>query len=130
MNKKQFRIGNLLGDRENRLCRVTELNSETDPDERNVIAPAIKGGLTSLPVEPIPLSEEWLLKCGFEALTKKSNGFKSDSYTYTGGVSLIVYFDGERLSTNFWIGNEKRYVHELQNFFYALTGEELIFTEK
>lgn len=75
--------------------------------------------------EPIQLTEEWLLKFGFEKLTDSKDGFKTTSYTYTKGISFIVYFDGVRLSTNFWIGNEKHYVHQLQNLFFALTGEEL-----
>ena len=75
--------------------------------------------------EPIPLTEEWLIKLGFEKLTDSNDGFKNTTYTYTKGISFIVYFDGVRLSTNFWMGNEKHYVHQLQNLFYVLSGEEL-----
>ena len=76
-------------------------------------------------LEPIPLTEEWLLKFGFEKLTDKSRGFNSNSYTYTKGISFIVHLNDKLLSVNFWQGNEKKYVHELQNLFFALTGEEL-----
>lgn len=75
--------------------------------------------------EPIPLTEEWLIKLGFEKLTDSNDGFKNTTYTYTKGISFIVYFDGIRLSTNFWMGNEKHYVHQLQNLFYVLSGKEL-----
>ena len=75
--------------------------------------------------EPIPLTEEWLIKFGFEKLTDSNDGFKNTTYTYRKGISFIVYFDGVRLSTNFWMGNEKHYVHQLQNLFYVLSGEEL-----
>lgn len=75
---------------------------------------------------PIPLTEEWLLKFGFEKLTDSRDGFNNSSYTYTKGISFIVHFDGVRLSTNFWIGNEKKYVHQLQNLYFALTNTELI----
>ena len=75
--------------------------------------------------EPIPLTEEWLIKLGFEKLTDSKDGFKNTTYTYTKGISFIVYFDGVRLSTNFWMGNEKHYIHQLQNLFYVLSGEEL-----
>lgn len=77
-------------------------------------------------IQPIPLTEEWLLRFGFEKLTEKGSGFKSTSYTYTGKVALIVHFDGVRLSVNFWQGNEKKYVHQLQNLYFALVGSELI----
>ncbi len=53
--------------------------------------------------EPIPLTEEWLIKLGFEKLTDSKDGFKNTTYTYTKGISFIVYFDGVRLSTNFWM---------------------------
>jgi len=75
--------------------------------------------------EPIPLTEEWLIKLGFEKLTDSKDGFKNTTYTYTKGISFIVYFDGVRLSTNFWMGNEKHYIHQLQNLFYVLSGKEL-----
>ena len=75
--------------------------------------------------KPIPLTEEWLLKFGFEKLTDKKNGFKSNSYTYTKGILFIVHLNDKLLSVNFWQGNEKKYVHELQNLFFVLTGEEL-----
>lgn len=75
--------------------------------------------------EPIPLTEEWLIKLEFEKLTDSNDGFKNTTYTYTKGICFIVYFDGVRLSTNFWMGNEKHYVHQLQNLFYVLSGEEL-----
>ena len=76
-------------------------------------------------IKPIQLTEEWLVKFGFEKLTDKSRGFNSNSYTYTKGISFIVHLNDKLLSVNFWQGNEKKYVHELQNLFFALTGEEL-----
>jgi hypothetical protein len=74
---------------------------------------------------PIPLTEEWLIKFGFEPLTKKSKGFKADTYSYTGRVVLILNHDGVNTWTNFWQGNEMKYVHQLQNLYFALTNEEL-----
>lgn len=79
-------------------------------------------------IEPIPLTEEWLLNAGFEKLTSIEKGFKSNSYTYSRGYSFIIHFNNGLLSTNFWQGNEKKYVHELQNLFFSLTGEELVFS--
>lgn len=74
---------------------------------------------------PIPITEEWLLDFGFEILTDKTKGFKSNSYTYTKGISFIVHLNDELLSVNFWQGNEKKYVHQLQNLFFVLTGKKL-----
>jgi hypothetical protein len=66
----------------------------------------------------IPLTEDILLKCGFE----KSEIFRN---TYSNGkVELynqdnLLWFD---LSNN---SIEVKYLHTLQNLYFALTGEEL-----
>jgi len=77
--------------------------------------------------KPIPLTEEWLLKFGFE----------EDNYNYVMGVhqqifSGLMEFDfNERLNCwEFSIGScndltRIQYVHQLQNLYFALTGEEL-----
>lgn len=78
--------------------------------------------------KPIQLNEEWLLSAGFEKLTSIEKGFKSNSYTYSKGFSFIVHLNNGLLSTNFWQGNEKKFVHELQNLFFSLTGEDLVFS--
>ena len=49
-------------------------------------------------ISGIPLTEEILLKFGFEKLTSKKGGFLADTYTCTKGTSFIVNFDGVRLS--------------------------------
>ena len=77
---------------------------------------------------PIQLTEEWLLKAGFEKLTSIEKGFKLNSYTYGRGFSFIVHLNNGLLSTNFWQGNEKKFVHQLQNLFFSLTGEDLVFS--
>ena len=74
--------------------------------------------------QPIPIMHDWLYKLGFENLTHNHEWFDVATYVHK-KISFFVHFDGERLSVDFWIGNEKRYVHELQNLFYVLTGEEL-----
>lgn len=64
---------------------------------------------------PIELTEEILLKCGFE---EKNSILEKD------GIRLFkirdLYFRG-----NFPIKADVRYLHQLQNLYFALTGEEL-----
>ena len=57
--------------------------------------------------KPIPLTEEWLLKFGFE--------FKEPILTSAWKNSAV----GDVLIT------KCEFVHQLQNLFFALTGEEL-----
>lgn len=74
----------------------------------------------------IPLTEEWLLKFGF-----KENDFCFILGTlnlYTSQHGAWDYYAG--------CGNERqwvtsiRYIHQLQNLFFAITGKELTIKEK
>ena len=77
-------------------------------------------------VEPIPLTEEWLTRFGFELpahtwigdkfhLTEYGTGSKHPN----GGVWVVA------MNKNNAIISELKYVHSLQNLHFALTGEEL-----
>ena len=68
-------------------------------------------------IKPIQLTEEWLLKFGFQK-------FKGDN--------LDCFLNDFETSCNlkllFWKGTQIQnidYVHQLQNLYFALTGEEL-----
>jgi hypothetical protein len=78
-------------------------------------------------ISGIPLTEEWLLKFGF------TRGFR-DEFEIKNKDS---YFQSLRKSNDgyvhCWSGNfddiessEIQHVHQLQNLYFALTGEELI----
>ena len=77
--------------------------------------------------KPIPLTEEWLLKFGFE---KKQGGLES-VYFILAGKCLLEYnlthkFADIVRKVNLDLFIELEYVHSLQNLYFALTGEELI----
>jgi hypothetical protein len=78
--------------------------------------------------KPIPLTEEWLIEFGF------SREVKVGSEMGTDGVEFRVYhFDVLTFNTNhgWWYKVQRindtplEYVHQLQNLYFALTGEEL-----
>jgi len=113
MKATEFRLGNLIYtkkynfDIEKYETHVTEFNSTL------FILMINKNKI----FEPIPLTEEWLLKFGFEKIDHihKDNYFKKNwlcceslSFDWRGG----------------YIGRIG-YVHQLQNLYFALTGEEL-----
>lgn len=83
-------------------------------------------------VRPIPLTEEWLVKLGFEM---RMLCFFHENLTI-GRLSPI--YDGTADFTfsevTFMISNNPvvkiEHVHQLQNLYFALTGEELKTTEK
>jgi hypothetical protein len=68
-------------------------------------------------VKPIPLTEEWLEKFGFEYsdLNGDSGLWKIPPFQIYGKYNQFLY--DYRLDVN--------YVHQLQNLYFALTGEEL-----
>lgn len=70
-------------------------------------------------INPIPLTPEWLERCG---LHKKFWNSDKD-------LKLEIYenkaYIGNNFSTNASIIHNINYVHQLQNLYFALTGEEL-----
>ena len=73
-------------------------------------------------LSPIPLTEEWLIKFGFASNEYKDEFYKSYIHLdceYTDHNTFNVAFKGLKLSI------DVKYVHQLQNLFFALCGEEL-----
>ena len=73
---------------------------------------------------PIPLTEEWLIKFGFVRVGMLT--MRLDKFT--------CYCE-EDYTDNFCLGDIElfdvvpKYVHQLQNLYFALTGEELTIKE-
>lgn len=69
--------------------------------------------------EPIPLTREWLIKFKFEGLEKDCRTFfKKGKFKVELTNGGNVYYN-----RNIFISS----VHQLQNLYFALTGEELTF---
>ena len=78
-------------------------------------------------LKPIPLTEEWLIKFGLKQDSTDKYWYFSPTYNkfyplYERGI--YWGFNGLGLSVN-----EMQYVHQLQNLYFALRGEELTITE-
>ena len=87
--------------------------------------------------EPIPITEEWLLKFGFQKteydykiqIQKDNKGGNTDYWIYvdSGIDNQTNKFIIQILSKeNCWFTSKNEYVHQLQNLYFSLTGEELI----
>ena len=99
-------------------------------DDEEIILTGIKGntvfwkngfdmtGLTGSEIKPIPLTEEWLLKFGFVQFPASNLWDKEDFWA--------IY---KKVNTDEWrcdhLEMQFKYVHQLQNLYFALTGEEL-----
>ena len=79
----------------------------------------VHSGCSDLDIDPIPLTEEWLVKFGFE------NG----NYFILNNVIIYKDYNNKyRYEYNYgqtWV----KHVHQLQNLYFALTGEELVIKE-
>jgi hypothetical protein len=78
--------------------------------------------------KPIPLTEEWLLKFGFE---KMSSNYERGWLLLWGNLKTgtIDFVINEPHSSKRHI-TALKYVHQLQNLYFALTGEELKIKQK
>jgi hypothetical protein len=117
MKAQELRIGNLVRNNLNgeilKPCDVLCDGINTDKIE----------GLNYGFIEPIPLTEEWLFKFGFE---RQENNWKTlDLHFATIGweklAGIALSFEKESI----YLPHIK-YVHQLQNLYFALTNEELI----
>jgi hypothetical protein len=70
----------------------------------------------------IPLTEEWLLKFGFKNNTWEHK--QGANTMYWDKVDCILHI-GDQRDTNYSFMAECMYVNQLQNLYFALTGEEL-----
>lgn len=110
MKANELRLGNLVL---NGGSNIKDITPQTISDFDNKL----------IVLNPIPLTEEWLLKFGFE---------KQMMWTYAINIignKKLIYYLGEK---GWSVGNKNysdfsnlNYVHQLQNLYFALTNQEL-----
>ena len=112
----ELRIGNLVYNENKQIVSVSASRIVLCDDKR-------------VKYQPIPLTEEWLVKFGF---------YQSKSAEYEGLCAYnipswgrVVIQDGTLQPDQYYfldgLTQEIEYVHQLQNLYFALTGEELTF---
>ena len=115
----ELRIGNIvfLNDKQ----KVWEIMDGFDIDEMT----------ENSTVDPIPLTEEWLLKFGFEK-NEYTKDFRLGKYwvenRYFDSYEKSMFLFGCYQFNKIYITSNVdvlKYVHELQNLYFALTGQEL-----
>jgi len=83
-------------------------------------------GVTLYPekLKPIPLTEEWLKRFGFEI---KKGAWGTSAEIRIGRVRYVLYQNGNVWSINPTDGFKVdfKYIHTVQNHYFALTGQEL-----
>jgi hypothetical protein len=122
MKAHDLRVGNLFRDRSGKVLRL-DFWDNMKPAQRVFIEGQEVHPLTEdlEYCQPIPLTEEWLLKFGFEK--NHNNQF----ILMKGSVDILFNKDLNGWTCdgiNFSI-NQTLYVNQLQNLYFALTGLEL-----
>jgi len=78
---------------------------------------------------PIPLTEEWLIKFGFECINPEEEDEGDRDWILKGALLSIAreggWFVMKQNSNTVGLDSSFKYVHQLQNLFHSLTGEEL-----
>ena len=81
-------------------------------------------------IDPIPLTEEWLIKFGFKQYNDFGVKFNTFDlmplcgFAYDTDTKQVIIQE-KRNSMSHWIERKIEYVHELQNLYFALRGQEL-----
>ena len=123
---KELRIGNYIQDYECEpyIFQVEELRKYVGYE---IWAFYRKGSAKAKEVDPIPLTEEWLLKFGFriEGDWTQIDFNPRMGIRFYGGNSAEcdIIQDGKFIGFK---NSHIQYVHQLQNLYFALTNTELI----
>jgi len=126
MKSTELRIGNLVAHKHLKGGVLYDYDSITFIVENAISINSAKHvGRTIDSVKPIPLTEEWLIKFGFEY---KEMYYQSEYLVALNDCFMII----ERVNGLFYVdapNNELKHVHQLQNIYFSLTGEELTIKE-
>ena len=126
----ELRIGNLVFDHLDRVQIVAETRADA------YICYLSNGAKLKYKLNttnPIPLTEEWLLKFGFE-----NNNFNKECFykKYNQQGSFFIFSNktpvaiANKITNPFYymfggLAHSLKYVHQLQNLYFVLCGEEL-----
>ena len=137
MKANELRIGNYLQDQNGNILLVIHISTESI---QTTVLDRIKYPLPNgWQMEPIPLTPEILEKCGFENDYKNSGSkwHKKQYFTDCKEAAEVMIinvnpengrvaiYDEESYESPAMTGKSILYLHQLQNLYFALTGEEL-----
>ena len=107
MKATDLRIDNLIQDAKGRICKVDGVKKD-DTTEYEIDAWSKSSGIVTLPYGPIPLTEDWLVKLGLDA---------SDLFIVREAIANFRGISEDDVILD--------YVHEIQNAWAVLEGQEL-----
>jgi len=113
IQETQLRVGNLF-----RFISTDSIEQVADIRTAGIKTPTINNVLIT-DIEPIPLNEDWLVRFG---------GENRSLYPYRFGKRIIIIRNNKLF--DYASDTELKWVHQFQNFIFALTGTELTITDK
>jgi hypothetical protein len=84
-----------------------------------------RGHISEYHLEPIPLTPELLEKCGFEKRPMAYMRLKSDSFYISVRTKHMTFAISKSDKATWRLMVNIKYLHQLQNLYFALTGKEL-----
>ena len=122
MNTKELRIGNMVQYTNDERVFVNLIGKTLEITAADILS--IYND--NIQVEPILLTEEWLIKFGSKRVQEDKYGCHYENqecwvYLSHGGFDVEVITDDERFN----LLRTYKYVHQLQNLYFAITGKEL-----
>lgn len=127
MKLEELRIGNYLEIDEDtgyfgQQCEIKSINgydNEISVD-CNTFGLRLRTDFGLNDLKPIPLTEEWLLRFGFEKCRFRNTVYENKSIILDSRKCGYLLCDNSIENLQYI-----QYVHQLQNLYFALTGEEL-----
>lgn len=126
MEIKELRIGNLVYLKNNMPSYFMSISGfNNDIIYSNNPSLRTDRQITIEDIEPIPLTEEWLFKFGYKKFLDMFTIY--DEFYLESIRAQYINKDGwhARIGNDMHTMCEIIYVHQLQNLYFALTGEEL-----
>lgn len=135
----ELRLNNYVNHKDLGIVKVISISSRVN-DYESIFVESVNDGIDysfnlDKNIMPILLTEEIILKCGFERSKNVRSTFKitTKSYLASFDITLYAYLDNtERVSAitlrqNNSLGDSLYVIslHQLQNLFFALTGKDL-----
>lgn len=115
MKANELRLDNYVLDGHDKLCRIYSIHHD-------YFTCWINNHIGTLDIKysnPIPLTEEWLVKFKIHKDYIFDNKYNRDTDDY------LLYIEGIASCNVVNWDKPIKYVHEAQNLYFALTGEEL-----
>ena len=128
MKATELRIGNLVGFvRPENTDEITGIFNGDNGEY--LIKTKFLSGIPIGDYQPIPLTEEWLIKAGFSKINLEfANRFVLCGICIYETFNMKHEREGFHADVHVLVNLE--HVHQLQNLYFALTGKELTFKTK